>query len=99
MTSITPATVPAKGNPFVGPRAFMAGESLFGRRREVSELFGLLVSERIVLLHSPPRARASRRSSRAGLIPGSSPGDSPSCPVSRKRSPPSGAAGRLATCR
>ena len=43
-------------NPFVGPRSFETGERLFGRDRETRELFGLLVSERIVLLHSPSGA-------------------------------------------
>jgi hypothetical protein len=43
-------------NPFVGPRPFQRGEKLFGRSREVRELFYLLTAERIVWLHSPSGA-------------------------------------------
>lgn len=43
-------------NPYVGPRAFMPGETLYGREREVDDLTGLLIAERIVLLHSPSGA-------------------------------------------
>jgi hypothetical protein len=46
-------------NPFVGPRSFETGETLFGRDRETRELFRQLVSERIVLLHSPSGAGKS----------------------------------------
>ena len=44
------------GNPYVGPRAFQRGESLYGRDREVRELLDLLIAERIVLLYSPSGA-------------------------------------------
>ena len=37
-------------NPYVGPRPFETGEALFGRDRELRELFYLLSGERIVLL-------------------------------------------------
>lgn len=50
----TPAT--PRPNPFVGPRAFVSGEKLYGRDREVRELFDLLLAERVVLLHSPSGA-------------------------------------------
>ena len=46
----------ARRNPYVGPRAFMTGEALYGRDRELRKLLGLLVAERIVLLHSPSGA-------------------------------------------
>jgi WD40 repeat protein len=50
----TPLTTPS--NPYVGPRSFQTGEALYGRDREVRELLGLLIAERIVLLHSPSGA-------------------------------------------
>jgi len=43
-------------NPYVGPRSFQTGEALYGRDREIRDLFGLLIAERIVLLHSPSGA-------------------------------------------
>jgi WD40 repeat protein len=43
-------------NPYVGPRPFRYGETLYGRDREVDELLDLLVAERIVLLYSPSGA-------------------------------------------
>jgi len=43
-------------NPFVGPRAIRTGERLYGRDRETSKLFNLLIAERIVLLYSPSGA-------------------------------------------
>jgi conflict system STAND superfamily ATPase len=39
-------------NPYVGPRAFSAGETLFGRADETEALISLLLAERIVLVHS-----------------------------------------------
>ena len=45
-----------RANPYVGPRAFHRGETLYGRQREVMELLDLLIAERIVLLHSPSGA-------------------------------------------
>jgi DNA-binding transcriptional ArsR family regulator len=50
------ATVQAGLNPYVGPRAFQPGETLYGRDREVLELIDLVLAERIVLLHSPSGA-------------------------------------------
>ena len=55
-------------NPYVGPRAFRTGESLYGRDREIRQLLDLLVAERIVLLHSPSGAGKTSLI-RAGLIP------------------------------
>lgn len=46
----------ARPNPYVGPRAFQYGETLYGRDREVMELLDLLIAERIVLLYSPSGA-------------------------------------------
>ncbi|MRS02900.1 ATP-binding protein, partial [bacterium] len=43
-------------NPYVGPRAFKFGETLFGRDREKQELLDLLIAERIVLMYSPSGA-------------------------------------------
>lgn len=43
-------------NPFVGPRPFEPGETLYGRDREARDLQALLVAERIVLLYSPSGA-------------------------------------------
>lgn len=40
-------------NPYVGPRAFRMNEELYGREKEESALFNLLMAERIVLLYSP----------------------------------------------
>ncbi|MFZ5879213.1 MAG: hypothetical protein ACOY0R_07575 [Chloroflexota bacterium] len=46
-------------NPYVGPRAFITGETLYGRSREGAELLDLLIAERIALLHSPSGAGKS----------------------------------------
>ena len=43
-------------NPYIGPRAFRTGETLYGRDREVHELLDLLIAERIVALYSPSGA-------------------------------------------
>ncbi len=50
------ATAPRLGNPYIGPRAFQDGETLYGRDRELSKLLNLLIAERIVLLYSPSGA-------------------------------------------
>jgi hypothetical protein len=39
-------------NPFVGPEPFMFGQTLYGRGWETRMLFNLLLSKRLVLLHS-----------------------------------------------
>jgi Novel STAND NTPase 1 len=62
---MTPQTRP---NPYVGPRAFQYGETLYGRDREVVELLDLLIAERIVLLYSPSGAGKSSLI-QAALIP------------------------------
>jgi tetratricopeptide (TPR) repeat protein len=62
---VTPQTRP---NPYVGPRAFQYGETLYGRDREVVELLDLLIAERIVLLYSPSGAGKTSLI-QAGLIP------------------------------
>jgi hypothetical protein len=54
-------------NPFVGPRPLETGQRIFGRNREIDELYYLMSAERIVLLHSPSGAKSSLI--RAGLIP------------------------------
>jgi WD40 repeat protein len=41
-----------KDNPYVGPRAFKPGETLYGRDRETDELIRLLTVDRIVLLYA-----------------------------------------------
>ena len=57
-----------RGNPFVGPRPFHLGERLFGRGKEVPDLYYLLNAERIVMLHSPSGAGKSSLV-QAGLLP------------------------------
>jgi hypothetical protein len=61
------AEVPGQ-NPYVGPRAFNKGERIFGRDREVRQLFQMLAARRIVLLHSPSGAGKTSLV-QAGLIP------------------------------
>lgn len=55
-------------NPYIGPREFKTGETLYGRDREVVELVDLLIAERIVLLYAPSGAGKSSLI-RAKLIP------------------------------
>ena len=55
-------------NPYVGPRPFETGRRIFGRDREIDDLYYLLSAERIVLLHSPSGAGKSSLI-QAGLIP------------------------------
>src|SRR5258708_3207200 len=55
-------------NPFVGPRPIQQGEALYGRSREVRELYNRLAARRIVVLHSPSGAGKSSLV-QAGLIP------------------------------
>jgi len=54
--------------PYVGPRPIQTGELLFGRDRDIRDLVALLISKRIVLLHSPSGAGKSSLVN-AGLIP------------------------------
>ena len=55
-------------NPYIGPRAFDTGETLFSRDREIFELVNILIPERIVLLYSPSGAGKTSLI-QAGLIP------------------------------
>ncbi len=52
-------TVISRPNPYVGPRPYKQGETIYGRERETSELLDLLIAERIVLLYSPSGAGKS----------------------------------------
>ncbi len=61
-------TSSTRANPYVGPRAFRTGETLYGRDREASDVLDLLLAERIVLLHSPSGAGKSSLI-HAALIP------------------------------
>lgn len=65
---MTTSSTSAGVNPFVGPRPLETGERIFGRDREIEELYYLLSAERIVLLHSPSGAGKSSLI-RAGLVP------------------------------
>ena len=60
--------LPELENPFVGPRSIPTGKPLFGRDREVRDLFRVLVADRIVLLHGPSGCGKSSLVN-AGLIP------------------------------
>ncbi len=62
------AATRAGPNPFVGPRPFEFGERLYGRDRELTELYYRLSAERIVVLHSPSGAGKSSLV-QAGLVP------------------------------
>jgi WD40 repeat protein len=61
-------TPQARTNPYVGPRAFERGDTLYGREREVLKLLNLLIAERIVLLYSPSGAGKTSLIE-AGLFP------------------------------
>ncbi len=52
-------TIISRPNPYVGPRPYKQGETIYGRERETSELLDLLIAERIVLLYSPSGAGKS----------------------------------------
>lgn len=55
----TTTTVISRPNPYVGPRPYREGETIYGRERETSELLDILIAERIVLLYSPSGAGKS----------------------------------------
>jgi hypothetical protein len=55
-------------SPYVGPREFHYGETLYGRDRETLKLLDLLIAERIVLVYSPSGAGKSSLI-RAALTP------------------------------
>jgi len=50
------ATTQQTTSPYVGPRSFQVGETLYGRDRDLSKLLNLLIARRLVLLHSPSGA-------------------------------------------
>lgn len=58
----------ARPNPYVGPRAFRTGETLYGRDRETLDLLDLLIAERVLLLYAPSGAGKTSLV-RAALIP------------------------------
>src|SRR5713226_4806267 len=45
-----------QGNPYVGPRPFNEGETLYGRAQDTEALVDLLTAERLVLLYAPSGA-------------------------------------------
>jgi WD40 repeat protein len=47
---------PGDASVYVGPRPYRLGQQLYGRDREAVELSRLLISQRLVLLHSPSGA-------------------------------------------
>ena len=55
-------------SPYQGPRPFETGERIYGRAKEIEALYSLLISGRIVVLHSPSGAGKSSLV-QAGLIP------------------------------
>lgn len=57
-------------NPYIGPRAFRRDDShlFYGRERDLQKLLNLVISERIVLLHSPSGAGKSSLIN-AALVP------------------------------
>src|SRR5262249_59152169 len=55
-------------NPFVGPHPIETGRKIFGRDREIDDLYYLLSAERIVMLHSPSGVGKSSLI-QAGLLP------------------------------
>jgi hypothetical protein len=67
MTGIDPAAE-KRANPFVGPRPLEKGQRIFGRDREIDQLYYLLSAERVVLFHSPSGAGKSSLL-QAGLVP------------------------------
>ena len=67
MTTRSTSTMAGK-NPYVGPRAFTRGETIYGRDRELQRLVHLLIAERIVVLFSPSGAGKTSLI-QAGLVP------------------------------
>jgi hypothetical protein len=60
--------VPEQPNPYIGPRGFQYNERLFGREKELRQLEGQLLADRIVLLHAPSGAGKTSLIN-AGLLP------------------------------
>ena len=90
------ATSQLRPNPYVGPRAFRYGETLYGRDREVIELLGLLIAERILLFYSPSGAGKTSLV-QAALIPALEKEDFQVQPVIRVSLEPSPGLERLPT--
>jgi MoxR-like ATPase len=63
-----PEAQTARPNPYVGPRAFTRGETIYGRDRELQRLLHLLIAERIIALYSPSGAGKTSLI-QAGLLP------------------------------
>ena len=61
-------TLISRPNPYVGPRPYRRGETLYGREQESAELADLLIAERIVMMYSPSGAGKSSLLN-ASLIP------------------------------
>jgi ATP/maltotriose-dependent transcriptional regulator MalT len=59
LDSSSVTTAISRPNPYVGPRPYRQGETIYGRERETSELLDLLIAERIILLYSPSGAGKS----------------------------------------
>lgn len=59
MSNNNKSTIASRPNPYVGPRSYRKGETLYGREQETSELLDLLIAERIVMLYSPSGAGKS----------------------------------------
>jgi hypothetical protein len=81
-----------RDNPYVGPRALVAGERLFGRDREVADLTDLVIAERVVLLYAPSGAGKTSLL-QAGLVPRLRAEGLAVRPVARVSLPPAAAAG------
>jgi WD40 repeat protein len=76
-----------RSSPYVGPRAFVAGEPLYGREREIADLVDLVIAERVVLLYAPSGAGKSSLL-QAGLTPRLVAEDFVVRPVARVGMPP-----------
>jgi len=88
---------PGAINPYVGPRSFKRGETLYGRGVEAARLFHLLLADRLVLFYSPSgagktsllQAQLAQRLDREGfdviydIRVGRKPAGTPSIPVNR----------------
>jgi WD40 repeat protein len=77
-------------NPYVGPRPYQRGETLYGRNQESAELADLLIAERIMMLYSPSGAGKSSLLN-ASVIPKLEENDFDVLPVTRLNfEPPTG---------
>jgi len=64
----SPEDLSPRKNPFVGPVPFTKDDPIFGRNREIRDLFDQVISHRIVVLHSPSGAGKTSLVM-AGLLP------------------------------